>query len=1059
MKDFTTKTILLVSVLLIVCTGAFAQKSSNYTFSTTDEGRSENMSGSTTIIGPGEDDTSLPSDALAPFHSFSMDFLFMGEFWNRFKVSPNGIIWFGNDTDFFPIGANTIGGIPNSRRIAAFTMNESAPGGELNTHSVEGKVSYKEFGTAPNRYVVIEFKEMGCSKLSTRRNVWNQIKISETNSTIELIHLKAATLEGTPLGDVTAGFSVSNVNDKRYTINVNDNSSSFNADLEYDAPTGNIDNINTRGTNRRVFKFESVAPDANPSGLSSYCLGSTSLGLTWTDNTSNELGFVVYGSSDGGSTFTRFTTATADATSVGVTGLTPSTTYIFKVYAFTEGRISGLTGPPVTFTTSAPGGSVQSIISGDSNDPTIWSDGAVPSATTDVIIGCIGDHDVLITGASLTTKDLTISAGSTLRSTDNRSLDAKGDIINNGTMNFATLNSRIIARKDITSSGEINISGDNSQLFIFSNFTNTGLFNSGTKSITYLRGGGNRIINNFGSSAKTKFTTTSSSSSFAIPDGGHPTFTTSSLNVPSFVGNLSSVSVDISHTYNSDLEVRLIAPDGTNITLSRDHGGSANGYSNVTFTDESTRSLPTGSTVLSGDFIPVDLLSSYTGTMTGTWRIAVSDDFFADVGTLNSWSITFDEDLVIPNLLSFADLQINKTGTSRMSLEGSNAEVTGELDLRSGIFATQDVGNQILIMSNTSSSSGTLSTSYVDGPILKEGNTDFIFPIGHDGFAAPLSIDYGGGSNSDDAFLCRYYHQSPGVTNILDAGAPYNRALFDSPITKVSDCEYWTLDQVINSGTPLTVSLSYDAARSCEFTTPAELRVAHFTDKGTTANRWKDEGNGGSNSIDGFTSIFNSVTIDSYSPFTLASTNILLPVTWLSFNATSSDNGSLINWSTIENNQTLEYTIQRSLDGREYSNVKTVSAIHQSEESASYTYLDVDNLSLITSEVYYRIHQIDVNGESSYSEISVVTLDDHINVFNSFPNPFYDVLMFDVISNTGTNFEVHIYTIDGKEIYNKSFDLEEGENKISLDTRGIPHGSYILQYSGESIIGSKLIEK
>jgi serine protease len=78
-----------------------------------------------------------------------------------------------------------------------------------------------------------------------------------------------------------------------------------------------------------------------------------------------------------------------------------------------------------------------------------------------------------------------------------------------------------------------------------------------------------------------------------------------------------TVAVNISHTYRGDLLVELVAPDGSAYALSNRSGASADD--------------------IVGNFT-VDLSSE---ALDGTWTLRVNDNAAQDVGTLNSWSITF----------------------------------------------------------------------------------------------------------------------------------------------------------------------------------------------------------------------------------------------------------------------------------------------------------------------------------------------------------------------------------------------------------------------------------
>ncbi len=77
------------------------------------------------------------------------------------------------------------------------------------------------------------------------------------------------------------------------------------------------------------------------------------------------------------------------------------------------------------------------------------------------------------------------------------------------------------------------------------------------------------------------------------------------------------VTVDITHTWINDLIVTLVAPDGSTFTLHNREGGSTNN-------------------------IHMTYLKDARGVESaGTWTLHVVDKAGADVGTIDSWTITF----------------------------------------------------------------------------------------------------------------------------------------------------------------------------------------------------------------------------------------------------------------------------------------------------------------------------------------------------------------------------------------------------------------------------------
>ncbi len=108
---------------------------------------------------------------------------------------------------------------------------------------------------------------------------------------------------------------------------------------------------------------------------------------------------------------------------------------------------------------------------------------------------------------------------------------------------------------------------------------------------------------------------------------------------------IESVNLDIAHTWTSDLEIDLVAPDGTTWDLSSDNGvGSDEGYQNTTFTDAAAVNITAGFSPFTGNFQAEEglLSAGFDGvSINGAWTLSICDDSSGDIGVLNSWSITF----------------------------------------------------------------------------------------------------------------------------------------------------------------------------------------------------------------------------------------------------------------------------------------------------------------------------------------------------------------------------------------------------------------------------------
>ncbi|MEU3787121.1 M4 family metallopeptidase [Streptomyces sp900129855] len=105
----------------------------------------------------------------------------------------------------------------------------------------------------------------------------------------------------------------------------------------------------------------------------------------------------------------------------------------------------------------------------------------------------------------------------------------------------------------------------------------------------------------------------------SIPDNGAAV--TSSITVSGRTGNAPSnlaVAVDIVHTYIGDLQVQLVAPDGTAYTLKAYGTGGSTDNLNTTYT-----------------------VNASSEVANGVWKLRVQDNAAQDTGYINSWKLTF----------------------------------------------------------------------------------------------------------------------------------------------------------------------------------------------------------------------------------------------------------------------------------------------------------------------------------------------------------------------------------------------------------------------------------
>ncbi|WP_422108066.1 HYR domain-containing protein [Winogradskyella sp.] len=151
-----------------------------------------------------------------------------------------------------------------------------------------------------------------------------------------------------------------------------------------------------------------------------------------------------------------------------------------------------------------------------------------------------------------------------------------------------------------------------------------------------------------------------------IPDNGCPTNTsfTATSTVVGTLGtdvSIASVALDISHPSTDNLEIRLLSPGGTTLNLALDLGSDGDDFTGTVFRDWGA-TIASASAPFTGVYNPQGgtFASAFAGEASdGTWTLLVCDDEASDVGTLDSWSITFAKGSA-PTFNSYpADITVN----------------------------------------------------------------------------------------------------------------------------------------------------------------------------------------------------------------------------------------------------------------------------------------------------------------------------------------------------------------------------------------------------------------
>lgn len=107
----------------------------------------------------------------------------------------------------------------------------------------------------------------------------------------------------------------------------------------------------------------------------------------------------------------------------------------------------------------------------------------------------------------------------------------------------------------------------------------------------------------------------------------------------------------------------------------------------------------------------------------------------------------------------------------------------------------------------------------------------------------------------------------------------------------------------------------------------------------------------------------------------------VVPVKLTNFTAVSNGTTTLLKWTASSETGTVKYTIQKSNNGRSFTDLGTINGKQFAENNYNFT----DASSTIGS-VFYRIKATEVSGSNTYSEVIMVK-SQHDFAFSVYPNP------------------------------------------------------------------------
>lgn len=161
--------------------------------------------------------------------------------------------------------------------------------------------------------------------------------------------------------------------------------------------------------------------------------------------------------------------------------------------------------------------------------------------------------------------------------------------------------------------------------------------------------------------------------------------------------------------------------------------------------------------------------------------------------------------------------------------------------------------------------------------------------------------------------------------------------------------------------------------------------------------------------------------------------------------------GNMLEWNTSDEVDNKEFVVEKSTDGITFATIGNVKGAGSSDEENSYRFMDLDARK---GASYYRLKQIDFDGEYNYSPTAIVNKStDNDFMVASINNPLNSEnvnLTVDCIKDMELTYSIK--DIKGDVLEENTTATVAGLQNIDFDLSSYPNGTYKLTIaSGEEV--------
>jgi hypothetical protein len=181
-----------------------------------------------------------------------------------------------------------------------------------------------------------------------------------------------------------------------------------------------------------------------------------------------------------------------------------------------------------------------------------------------------------------------------------------------------------------------------------------------------------------------------------------------------------------------------------------------------------------------------------------------------------------------------------------------------------------------------------------------------------------------------------------------------------------------------------------------------------------------------------------------------------LPIELLDFKGKYVNQQSVLSWVTASEKNNDYFILERSEDAREFTQMGKIDGAGNSNSFLNYQFIDIKPINQVA---YYRLKQVDFDGQYSYSQVIALRNNQKVNTeIKAYPNPSDgNFLVTNIPFQAGDSFVCQVFNMQG-EVLKKDLHISDASGNLLLQLNELPNGVYWVSLTnGYTTVSTRVI--